>query len=33
MGMSEEEFWKSDPFIFLRCLEIYAESEAGQWMN
>ena len=27
MGMSEEEFWNSDPIFFNECLEVFTELE------
>lgn len=27
MGMSEKEFWNSDPIFFNECLEVFADLE------
>lgn len=27
MGMSEKEFWNSDPIFFNRCYEVYMKKE------
>nr|DAT31034.1 MAG TPA: tail assembly chaperone protein [Caudoviricetes sp.] len=30
MGMSEEEFWKADPFLFNACYEKYQEHRMSE---
>ncbi len=30
MGMSEEEFWKADPFLFNACYEKYHEHRVSE---
>lgn len=32
MGMSEEEFWKADPFLFNACYEKYQERRISEVM-
>lgn len=32
MGMSEEEFWKADPFLFNTCYEKYQERRISEVM-